>query len=755
MTIHYLKISFRNLWKYKTQSVISIIGLAVGFVCFALSALWIRYEMTYDSFLKDSDRIYAVKTKNIYESSYDTKPELAKELQNTFPEIEEATTVRSSGGYLISKENNQAFVFNTLVDSSYLNIFDVKILSGTSNFLIPALNQIAITQQTAQELFSEENPIGEKVSLFNQEYTVGAIVADCSEHSNFSFQTLSATPVNKERYSQWQTVVKVKQEIDKKKLGKKIENHKIAEDTFELIPITAKRYDNSENFKQVIVLSVVGILVVLCSLLNYLTLFVSRFRMRRKELALRMISGASKNSFFVLFSVDFFASLLLSLLFGIFFLQLICPFFKKISGIPLASSGIFFEIIVYTGFIVLIAFILFGILLFVFQRQTLTVSLRKKENIFRNFLVVFQLIISVVFIFCTVIIIKQIYFIRHADIGFEYKNTAALSIGEVAIEDIESRIKEIPEITEYIIHTTPLIPMVSWGEFSISEWEEQENTTKEKVILQIIDVSDEFLNFYQMKFVTGEAVKEKEKENCILINEAAAKEFGWKNPVGKSLMGFYNRIFTIKGVIKDIYPKSAKQQPKPIMFIYPADNSKYNYFNIRYKKDTWEKVRTKLETMIKTEYPDKNYNLFQTEERYNQMLQFSQEEELIKILTFYSLVCVIVSVFGFFSLVSLTCEERRKEIAIRKVNGGTLQNIISLFFNKYFLLLVIGGVIAFPFGYYIMNSWLQGYGQQTAMSWWIYLLILFGLAMVIILSVGWRVYKTSRENPAETLKVEK
>jgi ABC-type antimicrobial peptide transport system permease subunit len=130
------------------------------------------------------------------------------------------------------------------------------------------------------------------------------------------------------------------------------------------------------------------------------------------------------------------------------------------------------------------------------------------------------------------------------------------------------------------------------------------------------------------------------------------------------------------------------------------------------------------------------------------------ENALIKLLTLVSVICVLICVFGFVSLVSLTCEERRKSIAIRKINGATIGDILSMFAKEYFLLLIIGAVIAFSIGYYVMQRWLENYVKQTSLSAWIYLAITLVLALVIVLCVGWQVYRASVENPAEVVKKE-
>jgi len=171
----------------------------------------------------------------------------------------------------------------------------------------------------------------------------------------------------------------------------------------------------------------------------------------------------------------------------------------------------------------------------------------------------------------------------------------------------------------------------------------------------------------------------------------------------------------------------------------------------KFKDGAWKTCRDKIAQLFKDKYPEINsYDLINDEYLYDTFLK--SENALLKILTFVSLICVIICVFGFVSLVSLTCEERRKEIAIRKINGATIKDILDIFFKEYFSLLIIGAVIAFPVGYIIMRRWLEDYVVQTPISAWIYVMILLVLIFAIVLCVGWKVYKTSRENPAEVIK---
>lgn len=244
------------------------------------------------------------------------------------------------------------------------------------------------------------------------------------------------------------------------------------------------------------------------------------------------------------------------------------------------------------------------------------------------------------------------------------------------------------------------------------------------------------------------------------MNEAAAKAFGWKNAIGKHLTLKDNDTTAIRviGIMKNYYAESPTVPVKPIGYIRKYSVSGVTLGGLkedilfRYKKGTWNVCKQKISQLAQAEYPDAIITLIDTEEEYAKFL--TSEKALLKLLSSLSLVCIFISIFAIYSLVALTCEQRQKEVAIRKVNGAKVSNILFIFMKEYFSLLVIASVIAFPVAYAIMKHWIENYTKQTEINLWLYPTIFCGIAFMLMTSIGWRVWIAANENPAEVIKNE-
>jgi len=478
MLYHYLKIAFRNMWKYKSQTLISVLGLAVGFTCFALATLWIVYEMSYDSFHKNARHKYVIYKPSTFTPSgmsRTTPNPLAAHLKETFPEIAEAIPlIPSYQGTRVKVEGAEIQARVIYADSSFLQMFDVKILQGSRDFLIHGRKDIAITQEKARQLFGNEDPIGKTVNYYGYEdLTICAIVSDMSKRSNYVFDFIR--PFNEQATDpsqRWSvsygenTIIELYPGTDVEAFEKKIyafdngeEKNYIKNST--IIPLTKLRYIDPDvardvKFRHILIFALSGLLVVLCSLFNYLTLFVSRFRIRQKELALRVVCGASGGSLLMMLSVEFIFTLLVAVLSGCVLTQTVLNPFLTLSDISMDIPAIYRESLIYIGGVVLASLLLFWLILFIFRRRNLNLSIRRShKKTFRKMSVVAQLMISIGFIFCAGIILKQMYFLHHTDeLGFSFKNRCTIYINDEGYDGvIADQLKQIyPKLRKLSMH---------------------------------------------------------------------------------------------------------------------------------------------------------------------------------------------------------------------------------------------------------------------------------------------------------------
>ena len=781
MITHDLKVAFRNLFKYKTQTVISLLGLAVGFTCFALSAIWTHYEMTYDTFHEDAGQIHIIRRKDKMSMrddgwTYGSPYVLAQYLKDNFAEVKSACSVQGGYGEQDFFYNDQSYKMQELcLDSMAFSVFDIRILEGSNEFLNLKSRKVAITRRAAQRMFGDESPLGKEIYYsYNRKspYTICAVVSEWSEHSNYAYDIISrVNPNDKWGSMGWHTLVRLHEHVSSKDFTKKMEELVITVPEYNdwklsgwsSGPLTRLHYDhpitNMEvKFQHVVLFSIASALVILCCLLNYIGLFVTQIRNRSKEVALRMVNGASSFRLFQMLMTEYALLLSVAWFFSMMFIEILLPYFREVSEIKLSQLEVYQQATLCTVTMILLSALMASIpILYYRKRNTQSILSTQKggreKNLFRRATLLFQLVISIGFIFCASAIMKQLHFLNHSDVGMERKNRAALTIHNYDdSQAVLERIKQVAEVEEALAVSNPLIPSQGMMSRGYKDWDDKPEGA-EDVKIEIILESADYMQFYGLTLLEGEMLQPSSPETDIVLNEAAVKALGWHQAVGKELYGHGTKHRVI-GVVKDWHCTSPTMPIRPACFHLSSEFGSYGGTSIliKFKEGTWNACKEKVEAIVKELCPNSSFRLTHTEEEYNKFL--TSENALLRMLTILSLVCILISVFGIYSQIVLTCEQRRKEIAIRKVNGAHMKDILSMFAKEYATLLTIASVIAFSIGYAIMKHWLENYTLQTPVCWWIFASIFVGIAIVVAISIGYRVWKAASENPAEVVKSE-
>lgn len=789
MLLHNLKVAVRNMVKYKLQTSVSILSISLGMVFFALSSLWIRYELSYDSFHRDVDNTYLLMTLPDYLSDedqsrvYSSYPE-APYLSDKFPQIEEITRCGSDGVAKVFKDDKVVAEMKGLtIDSTFQHFFDVKVLEGARELNLFG-NEIAISEDYAVKLF-DGNAVGNMLFTNQGVFYIKAVIENAKEPTSFYYDYLKAYDLekyNNRGYISSLTFLRVRPE------NVYLLSREMANDTliinrtgyydgmsytvtqkeinkYRLLPIKQIRKEGLVN--QVLVevnylylFLLLSIIMICSSLFNYFTMLVTRISVRLRELTIRQVNGASRFQLTCLFSTDILIILSLALLLGAVICLFSLPYFTRICGIDRPNSFFMLSYFLYAVAVGFLSILITSVIVAFTNRRKMSRSLNRNTGdspSLRGYRISIglQLAISIAAIFCSTVMYKQLKFlVESPEMGFKIQNIGVIyqhGFNENDIEAVRSELKKMPEIEQVVYSYIYPVP----GGYNIHGTVKTEGDNPISVKASVVYASKEYFDLLQIKLIAGELLKNGD-DNSVFINETTAKMLGGiDQAVGKNLYCYTDKR-TITGVVNDLCYQTPTAENSPLIFIYRPEKidvgpNADSYYIFSYKeKVEWEDLRAKIQKMVEKYRPDAYLHYTNAEESYKQFI--SSELSLCYFLIVVSGICVFIAICGVFSIVSLACEHRRKEIAVRKINGAKVATITKMFVKEYVLTLLASAAVAFPLSYYVMHLWLIQYIKQVPVTIWVFISILLSMALLIMVTVFSHIWKASRENPAEIIK---
>ena len=786
MIIHYFKIAFRNMWKYKTQSLSGIFGLAFGLACFVPAVYWMRYETSYDSFYPDAEHIYRVYAveKQSGKVNEGVSRIFEKKLQEKFPAVEASTV------YLIEQENCSVegiphVQLRTLyTDSTFFGIFPQEFVSGDSRQPLQVLNNIILTETVAVRLFGNaEKAIGQQVQTKMKSslppYTVTAVVKDPPANTNMQFDVIIYHDMIKyfselPEEAQWtmffmNLYVKLHPETDVDKLAEQMHDFtsRLGVNTnieLRMLPISDVRHQlNTDvpftlNFIGLFVAS--GILLLFSALFNFLNLHLDLFRQRIRELRLRSVHGASEGQLVRQMMFELLCAILLALFLACSFVEIIRPAFAGLLNITMELSQLI-QIFVVCGIglmalILFIGFILFWKLSRLSTSPQLEIRITGKP-VLRRMAVTMQLSVSMVFIVAALVVMMQMHFVNQKDLGFDSRGVIQLSgfldySGKIqgALERELATIPQIESITQADFeprHKSDIYTMIT-----DVEWPGK--SSFETPAFNVIYTDSRFVETFKLKMVTGEWWHQGETQE-IVLNEEAVREMGLSEPEGSiiripsiddaSVMVEYKVV----GVVNDFHTLSLRNRIQPVIFLPSSQASNILYIRVVPGQD--QEVMQKIAAILPgIDATLADARLTPVDELYNH-LNWSEQVGL-KMFSVLATVCMLISLFGIYAVAAAATSRRRKEIAIRKVVGAEAGNIIRMFLREYTLQVIAAGVVALPLAYLVMSGWLQGYAYRMNIPWWLLGGVVVGVIILILLTVFMQVLKAADSNPSEVIK---
>lgn len=791
MLYNYFKSAFRNIYKNKLQSFISVFGLTVGIGVSVIIALFVQDEFSYDNYHENADRIYRVA--NNWKSGDNTTPwartstPLAPALEEEYAEIAEAVRVRKNPRTDLLAYNEDKFYENSLyfADADVFKVFSFGLEIGNLETVLQDKYSIVLTRKMAEKYFGNENPVG-KVLKYNNAYDlkVTGILKEVPGNSHFHFDFLADFETAKEvlgeqRTANWfwfdiQTYILVNEGTDTQALetmlgelmGSKLPESDASKFNYFLQPITDIHLNSSlrdeleansnESTSYILITTAVFIMLMAC--INFINLTTANFTRRSMEIGIRKVFGAHRAQ---LIKQYLFEAVLLT--FGSFILALgltalTLPSFNQLAG---KSVLLFSETNTDLFIIMILAVLTTGLIAGSYPAfylsglrplNALKGSVNKTKSAFnlRSVLVTLQISISLILIVTTLIVSRQLEYVRSADMGFEKDFTIIIPIKDRTRNDRHEAVTNAMKESAFVKEVSYTSSVPGSDNTLFFDYKIEGSEIPLQLVATIL-TDNNFAGTFEIG-VPGQIPTDldmlEDTIHHVFVNQAFVDAFGLENPIGSFVNGG-NRNKII-GVTDDFNTKSLHNAIDPVIISYEPrwyrfvavkiDGQNYQEA-IKHLDNVWQEFYTGFP--VEYSFLDDNIAGF-----------YESEEKLSSIFRLFSLVAIVIAGLGLMSLTIFTINRRMKEIGIRKVLGSPVKSIIYLFSKDLLLLIGIASVIAIPAGYYLMNEWLNAFTFRISMGVELFIGAILIMTISILLFVGLQIFKVARINPAKILKYE-
>ncbi len=798
---NYLKIALRNLRKHKGYSFINIFGLATGMACCLIIMLFVQDELSFDGFHKKAARLYRMNINFVFangsfSNSLSGAP-MATHLLKDFPEIEKAVrfhqpmTEDLMVGYGNRRFYEKRFFY---ADGEVFQAFTFPLLQGDPLTALRDPFSVVLTESMAKKYFGEENPLGKTIRLEDQhDYQITGVMQDvpANAHLHFdflgSFSTLEST-LGQQLLQDWMfnpfmTYVLLAENTTRAQVEEKFPQFMDAY-TAQFLgpdlrlrpwlqPITeihlypqGNEIETGSNISFIYIFSAIAMMVLLIACFNFMNLSTARATTRAKEIALRKVIGAERRQLVQQFLGESLMLSVIALVFALLLIELFLPRFNSVFERSLRLD--YFENMFLLAGVVATAF-LAGIVsgsypaffLSAFKpvemvKGKLEVSMVKRTPLlFRQVLVIFQFAISIALIAGTVVVYRQLHYMKNKDLGLNQEQVVVIPMRDPGIiqkqETFKSQLLAEPGIANVTYASRPL-GTGAWGTLVGREGAPPE----QQVHMKFLFVEHDFIPALEIEMSAGRNFSKEfpaDVNEAFVLNEKAVQDLGWKSPqeaIGQRLTCRRGEAGAIIGVVKNFHFQPMQVFMQPLVMHLGPQNMQTMMVRIEGQdiRATMAKLRQKWNEFVPNwpfvySFLDQDFdNLYKSQEQFGQM--FGN----------FTFLAILIACLGLFGLATFSAERRKKEIGIRKVLGASSPSLVLLLSKEFTVLVGIATIIASPPAWYFMNRWLQNFSFRIEIEPWI-LLTAGGLALLIaLLTVSTQAIRAALANPVEALRYE-
>jgi len=806
-----MRFFFRNGF----NSLINVFGLAIGLATCILIFLFVEDELSYDKHFKDADNIYRLEARYIGHGEDGrwaaSQGDLIPRVTARYPEIKQACKLHFLYQSVVATYGDISFnEDNVLVaDTTFLEFFDLEPVYGNLKNALKGAETVVLTESSAIRYFGRIDPVGEVIRIFDKGFKVTAVVPDLPPNTHFHFDLAISMdefrsrgiPVDEGGPAAYYSYVKFDDRQGMEQFKRKANEHiwetlgyTVAGDNSEIPegyearllvhPITdihlgghaEKEIEANNDMQHVYIFSAVALFILIIACINYMNLTTAKSFRRAREVGLRKVLGAHRNSIFMQFMGESFFISFIAILMAILLVVLILPYFNDMTGKELAlnlfsNPAILFALL---GIYILVGFLsgsypaLFlsrFMPLKVLKSNTLSENGNRSALMFRRVLVILQFTISIVLIIGTITVYKQLMYIQDKKLGFGKDNVVLLNVAGIRdrekVQVFKGQLERFSDVGsaaatsnipgQRMPYLTVRIPDLL--ERDIQGVDEEDGS----MIMRVMSADLDVVQTLGFEITDGRAFSDEfgtDQDRAFLINESAVKAYELENPVGTRFEYLYSmpqpKQGKIVGVLKDFHYASLHSEVEPLMI--HVFNPSFRYLAVRLNSTDVKETVGRIEKEWNNTFAGMPFEYFFLDSYYDNL--YKSEQNLGTIVTYFTVLAIVVACLGLFGLAAYITEQRTKEIGIRKVLGASMGTIVFTLSREFFWLVVIANILAWVPAYYFLNNWLEGFAFRTGFNLWIYALTALLSVLIAITTVGMQAGKAAGLNPTKALKWE-
>ena len=811
---NYFKTSFRSLLKRKGYSVLNILGLSIGITCCLLIFQYVSYERSYENFNKNADDIVRLRLDNYKQGklqwqSATSYPAIAPAMKKDFPEVEDYCRLIDAEELLTNDENKVKFYETKgyFADASSINMLDINLTKGDKNTALTGPDKIILSEAMAKKYFGSENAIGKRLSSNGNGnkgriLEVTGVFKDYPANShlmlNYLISYVTKQQINNlhgdkdnstETSFGWYdfyTYLKLRPGTDLKKFAAKfpafcdrymnnmewLKNNNVRCELYllplkdiHLYPNYNQEAEVNGNGKAVGFLYLIAFIIIVIAWVNYINLSTARSVERAKEVGMRKVLGALRINLIGQFMIESIIFNIIGFTIALIAAFLLTPGFNLLSGragnipffieqkywlvfITMFVAGSFFSGL-YPAF-VLSSFKPIKVLKGVFRNTTSGQLLRKG-------LIVMQFAVSVILIAGTIIVYRQVSFMRKQQLGANINQTLVLSGAKslrdsayrTAFQPFKNELLQQTSIKSVAASSNVMGQEILWTSSFKREGNYGVNT------LYILGTDEDFLNAYNIKLIAGRGFDKSFGTNkgSILLNERAVTLLGFKNAdeaINSTVLRGGTDTLTVTGVIADYHHQGLQKGIDPQIFLYTPYTSE-NY-SLKVSTTNIQQTIASVKKLWGKYFPSDPFDYFFLDTFFDQ--QYKADDQFGKIFGLFSFLAIAIACFGLLGLSAYNVVQRTKEIGIRKVLGASVHSIVVLLSKEFVVLISVAFVLAVPVSWWVMNNWLSDFAYRINISWWIFLIAGATSFLVALFTISFQAMKAALTNPVKSLRTE-